>query len=40
MAEAVLGACVEICKFIYDQKALNDESKVLLADLADYVKRL
>jgi hypothetical protein len=36
----VLEACVLICKFFFDQKVLNDEAKGLLADLADYGKRL
>ena len=39
MIEA-LEACLLICKFFYDQKVLNDEAKSLLADLAEYVRRL
>ena len=40
MAEEVLKTCLDICKFFYDQKQLNDEAKCVLADLADYVMRL
>jgi hypothetical protein len=35
-----LEACFLICKFFYDQKVLNDEAKSLVADLAEYVRRL
>ncbi len=35
-----LEACFLICKFFYDQKELNDEAKSLVADLAEYVRRL
>ena len=35
-----LKTCFDICKWFYDQKVLNDEAKSLVADLADYVKRL
>jgi hypothetical protein len=40
MAAEVLQTCLVICKFFYDQKVFNDEAKHLLADMADYVKRL
>ena len=40
MAAEVLETCLVVCKFFHDQKILNDEAKRLLADLADYVKRL
>ncbi len=35
-----LKTCFDICKFFIDQKAINNEAKSFVSDLAAYVKRL